>query len=106
MRARGWAWPSAARSSSGMAAPSRRGAPPDRAAPSSSSCRSGKQKENPMPKSDEPVQILMADDDLDDRMMAEKALHLYRLKNGLRFVEDGQELMDYLRHQGQYADAA
>ena len=52
------------------------------------------------------VQILMADDDPDDRMMAEQAFHLYRLKNGVFFVEDGQELMDYLHHQGKYADAA
>ena len=29
-----------------------------------------------------PVQILMADDDPDDRLMAKKALKEYRLKNG------------------------
>jgi CheY-like chemotaxis protein len=48
----------------------------------------------------------MADDDPDDRLMAYRALKEYRLKNGLRFVEDGEELMDYLRHQGRYADPA
>ena len=53
-----------------------------------------------------PVQILMADDDPDDRLMAKKALKEYRLKNGIRFVEDGQELMDYLHHRGKYADPA
>ena len=53
-----------------------------------------------------PVTILMADDDPDDRLMAKKALKEYRLKNGIRFVEDGQELMDYLRHRGKYADPA
>lgn len=52
------------------------------------------------------VQILMADDDPDDRLMAEKALEEYRLKNRLRFVEDGEELMDYLRHCGKYVDPA
>ena len=52
------------------------------------------------------IQILMADDDPDDRLMAKKALQEYRLKNGLQFVEDGEELMDYLRHRGKYADPA
>jgi CheY-like chemotaxis protein len=52
------------------------------------------------------VEILMADDDADDRLMAAKALMDYRLKNGIRFVEDGEELMDYLHHRGKYADPA
>ena len=56
-----------------------------------------------MNQSEEMVQILMADDDPDDRLLAEKALHEYRLKNGIRFVEDGEELMDYLYHRGKYA---
>jgi CheY-like chemotaxis protein len=59
-----------------------------------------------MSKPEGPVQILMADDDADDRLMAKKALKEYRLKNGIRFVEDGQELMDYLHHRGKYADPA
>ena len=57
-----------------------------------------------MHKSGEPVDILMADDDPDDRLMTEKALHDSRLTNGLFFVEDGEELMDYLHHRGKYAD--
>jgi CheY-like chemotaxis protein len=51
------------------------------------------------------VIILMADDDEDDRLMTKEALEEARLKNELRFVEDGEELMNYLRHQGEYADA-
>ena len=58
-----------------------------------------------MHKPGQPVHILMADDDPDDRMLADQAFRQYRLKNGVVFVEDGQELMDYLHHQGQYADA-
>ena len=58
-----------------------------------------------MHKPGQPVHILMADDDPDDRLMAEQAFQQYRLKNGVVFVEDGQELMDYLLHQCQYADA-
>ncbi|MCH8062366.1 MAG: response regulator [Chloroflexi bacterium] len=45
----------------------------------------------------------MADDDADDRMFAKDALEEARLANDLHFVEDGEELMDYLRHHGKYA---
>jgi len=50
------------------------------------------------------ITILMADDDPDDRLMARDALEEARLANDLRFVEDGEELMDYLRHHGKYSD--
>ena len=52
-----------------------------------------------------PVTILMADDDEEDRMMTKEAWENARFANDLRFVNDGEELMDYLRHQGEYADA-
>jgi CheY-like chemotaxis protein len=52
----------------------------------------------------EPITFLMADDDPDDRLLAKQALREYRLKNGMAFVEDGEELMDYLLHRGKYAD--
>ena len=51
-----------------------------------------------------PVTILMADDDPDDRELAQAALHENRLANELRFVEDGEQLLAYLRRQGRYAD--
>ncbi len=47
----------------------------------------------------------MADDDPDDRFMAEEALQEARLANELYLVEDGQELMDFLLHQGAYSDS-
>ncbi len=50
------------------------------------------------------ITILMADDDRADRMMAEEAMEEAKLANDLRFVVDGQELMDYLRRQGNYED--
>ena len=50
----------------------------------------------------EPITILVADDDPDDRLMMEEALEESRLANDLHFVEDGEELMDYLYHRGQY----
>jgi len=48
--------------------------------------------------------ILMADDDPDDRLMTERAFKKYRLANGLRFVADGVELIDYLKRRDRYAD--
>jgi CheY-like chemotaxis protein len=51
-----------------------------------------------------PITILMADDDEEDRDMTGEALARARLTNDLRFVGDGQELLDYLRHEGRYAE--
>ncbi len=50
-----------------------------------------------------PIRILIADDDADDRMLIGDALEEARLKNPVDFVEDGVELMDYLKHEGKYA---
>lgn len=44
----------------------------------------------------------MADDDSDDRALAVDAFKENRLTNDLCFVEDGEELMDYLRRRGRY----
>lgn len=52
------------------------------------------------------VTILMADDDEDDRDLTREALQNSRLANQMRFVVDGQDLMDYLRRDGRYADPA
>ena len=51
-----------------------------------------------------PFTILMAEDDPDDRFLVEEAV--LQLGGGaeLRFVEDGEELMRYLRRSGNYAD--
>jgi CheY-like chemotaxis protein len=48
--------------------------------------------------------ILMADDDEDDRQMTQEALTEARLANELRFVGDGEELMDYLHRRGSYGE--
>ena len=49
-----------------------------------------------------PVPILMADDDDDDRLLARDAFTESSLNNPLFFVEDGEELLDYLYHRGRY----
>lgn len=53
-----------------------------------------------------PVTILMADDDADDRALTREAFEEAKLANDLRFVEDGQELVDYLNRRGKYSDPA
>ena len=53
-----------------------------------------------------PITILIADDDADDRMLARDALVECRLANDIRFVEDGEELMDYLYQRNRYATPA
>ncbi len=53
-----------------------------------------------------PITILMADDDADDRQLTREALEDARLINDMRFVENGEELLDYLRRQGKYTDPA
>src|SRR6202522_4171699 len=57
-----------------------------------------------MKKHGEPITILMADDDADDRRLTRDALEESRLANDLRFVENGEELLDYLRHQGKFTN--
>ncbi len=52
----------------------------------------------------DPITILIADDDEEDRLLTQEALSESRLANDLRFVVDGQELIDYLRREGKYAD--
>ncbi|MBU2887866.1 response regulator [Gilvimarinus agarilyticus] len=51
-----------------------------------------------------PLIILMADDDEDDRLLASEALVESRVLNDLHFVENGVELLEYLRGDHKYAD--
>lgn len=48
--------------------------------------------------------ILMADDDEDDRLLAQDALKESRVLNRLLCVENGVELIRYLEGQGKYAN--
>lgn len=53
-----------------------------------------------------PTLILMADDDDDDILLTQKALQRGHFHNTLYSVKDGEELVDYLLHRGQYTDTA
>jgi CheY-like chemotaxis protein len=50
-----------------------------------------------------PITILLADDDLDDCLLARAALAESRVANALYTVHDGEALLDYLQRRGEYA---
>ncbi len=49
--------------------------------------------------------IIMAEDDADDRLLVKDALDECQWNADLRFVENGEELLDYLLRQGKYEEA-
>ena len=46
--------------------------------------------------------VLVADDDEDDRTLTRDALLMVDARSDIRFVQDGQELLDYLRSDTDY----
>jgi CheY-like chemotaxis protein len=52
----------------------------------------------------ESIVILMADDDDDDYLLTKKALNESKLLNNVCRVKDGEELLDYLKCRGDYAN--
>lgn len=52
-----------------------------------------------------PFAIVMADDDKDDQLLAKDAFESAKLTNDLHTVDDGVELLAFLRREGKYADA-
>ena len=54
----------------------------------------------------QPITILMAEDDPEDHLLTQDGFEESRLVNDLRFVEDGEELMNYLRRRGEYSAPA
>jgi len=54
-------------------------------------------------KDTKPFTVLMADDDEDDRLLARDAFQECQVDVDLRFVEDGEELLDYLNGHGPWA---
>jgi CheY-like chemotaxis protein len=51
-----------------------------------------------------PAAVVYAEDDPDDRLLAEMAHRDSRVVNPLVFVNDGEEALEYLRRTGRYAD--
>ncbi len=59
-----------------------------------------------MIRNNSPVRIVVADDDADDRMMIKDAFEESKLSNPVDFVEDGVQLLEYLRREGPYKHLA
>ena len=57
-----------------------------------------------MPHHPKSITILMADDDADDRQLTQEAFDESKLANDLRFVENGEEVFEYLNRVGRFAD--
>jgi CheY-like chemotaxis protein len=57
-----------------------------------------------MPKSAQRRTILMADDDGEDCVLVGDALHETGCSCRIQFVHNGEELFDYLRREGEYAE--
>lgn len=53
-----------------------------------------------------PITILAAEDDADDRLLLKDAFDENKLANDLRFVENGEELLQYLNKEGSFAPPA
>ena len=51
-----------------------------------------------------PIVILIADDDEEDRMLVKEALEENKLMNILQFAENGEDLMNYLHNKDKYQD--
>ena len=52
----------------------------------------------------QPIVILVADDDEEDQMITRETFEDRRLANELRFVKNGEEVMQYLQRQGKFAE--
>ncbi|MBC5994861.1 response regulator [Pontibacter cellulosilyticus] len=48
--------------------------------------------------------VLLADDDAEDRMLICEAMEEANAASDIKFVENGEELMDYLLNQGRFED--
>lgn len=53
-----------------------------------------------------PVEILLVEDNIQDVEIAQRALERVKAANHLHVVRDGQEALDYLRHQGKFQNPA
>ena len=51
-----------------------------------------------------PIHILIADDDEEDRMLIRQAMLKNQVANPMHFVENGEEVLDYLHNRNQFSN--
>jgi len=54
--------------------------------------------------SQKPITMLLAEDDFDDRYLISEALDESGVENQLYIVENGEDLINYLKNRGKYTD--
>lgn len=52
-----------------------------------------------------PIRVLIAEDQETDAFFIEQAFGQAKIENQVFWVKDGQEVMDFLSHEGDYSDA-
>ena len=52
----------------------------------------------------EPIQILLVEDDEADVLLAQRAFERANIWNKMAVVHNGQEALDFLHHEGEFAD--
>ena len=56
-------------------------------------------------KDNEPITILLVDDDPDCRMLIKDAIAECKVRNAIHEVSDGKQALEFLHRRGQYAGA-
>jgi len=51
------------------------------------------------------IDVLLVEDDEGDVLMTREAFEYYKIKNRLHVVSDGEQALQFLHREGQYADA-
>lgn len=52
-----------------------------------------------------PANILLVEDDPDDQEITRRAFQRGKIRNNLYVVSDGEEALEFLRHEGRYANS-
>ena len=52
-----------------------------------------------------PIDILLVEDDPGDVLMTREAFEHHKIRNALHVVSDGVEALEFLRHEGSFAEA-
>ena len=53
----------------------------------------------------EPIEVLLVEDDPGDVLMTQEAFQDYKIANNLNVVNNGEDAIAYLRHEGDFAGA-
>ena len=51
------------------------------------------------------IDVLLVEDDEGDVLMTREAFEHYKIRNELHVVRDGEQAVQFLRHEGEYADS-